>query len=94
MGDRQGVEAGQDTAASRGTEPTLLMSGAEIKLLIGGYTQQSKQIEELRRQGFWRARRAPVTGEVILERAHYEAVCQGLDRAAPKGAPSPKLRPA
>ena len=45
---------------------------------VTGYRQQAKQLEELHRQGFWRARRS-ITGRVILERAHYEAVCRGGD---------------
>lgn len=41
-------------------------------------------IAELHRQGFYRARIA-VTGNVILERAHYDAVCAG---AKPAKAPT------
>lgn len=43
---------------------------------ITGYSQPAKQVAELRRQGFWRARRN-VAGAVVLERSHYEAVCAG-----------------
>ena len=73
----------------------LLLSAAEIKRVAGGYTQPTKQLEELLRQGFWRARRARVTGEVILERAHYEAVCVGQDGlvASSKAERSPELMP-
>lgn len=62
---------------------------------ITNYRQPCKQVEELRRQGYYRARRAPITGEVILERAHYEAVCAGLEagkRATPAGS-IPELLP-
>lgn len=50
--------------------------------------QPAAQLRELRRQGFWRARRG-AHGAVILERAHYEAVSRGEDQARP----APKLRP-
>lgn len=55
--------------------PVNLLSLAEISE-ITGYVQPCKQVEELKRQGFWRARRNPA-GAVVLERAHYEAVCAG-----------------
>ncbi len=42
---------------------------------VTGYVQPSKQIERLAQLGFWRARMQ--AGEVILERAHYNAVCAG-----------------
>ncbi|WP_454909262.1 hypothetical protein [Variovorax gossypii] len=37
---------------------------------------------ELLRQGFYRARRSPVDGYVILERTHYDAICSGGGKAA------------
>ena len=57
---------------------------------LTGYRQPSKQLAELHRQGFWRARRCRVTGDVILERPHYDAVCRGSD--AKPAANAPKLR--
>ncbi len=73
-----------------------LMSADEIRRVAGGYVQPSKQLAELKRQGFWRARRARLTGEVILERAHYEAVCSGQDARPSLARPehTPTLRPA
>lgn len=59
---------------------SLLMTELEVAELTG-YRRHAQQLEELKRQGFWRARRAPITGRVILERAHYEAVCSGADLA-------------
>lgn len=56
---------------------------------ITGYTQHAKQLEELHRNGFYRARRSRITGHVILERPHYEAVCQGAQQQ--KDAPRPRL---
>jgi len=59
---------------------------------VTGYKQPVKQLAELLRQGFWRARRSRLTGAVILERAHYEAVCRGTEAKQPE---RPKLhRPA
>lgn len=42
---------------------------------ITGYKRPADQLEELRRQGFHRARRSTTTSNIILERAHYDAVC-------------------
>ena len=41
---------------------------------ITGYKRPQDRVAELHRQGFYRARRAPSDGSVILERAHYDAV--------------------
>jgi hypothetical protein len=57
--------------------PTLLK--AEIERLTG-YKRPADQLRELHRQGFWRARRAKVTGEVVLERPHYDEVSRGLSQ--------------
>lgn len=65
------------------------LSPEEIKDLTG-YTWPSKQLRDLHRQGFWRARRCLVTGRVILERPHYEAVSRGQD-AKPAEADRPRL---
>lgn len=51
---------------------------------ITGYRRAREQLAELHRQGFWRARRARLTGEVILERLHYEAVCKGTQTERPR----------
>jgi hypothetical protein len=56
--------------------PSAILSDTEIEE-ITGYKRAAAQVAELRRQGFYRARRARVTGYVILERQHYEAVCGG-----------------
>ena len=47
------------------------------------------ELAELLRQGFSRARRSRTTGEVILERSHYDAVCGGQRQNA---APQLRLR--
>lgn len=44
---------------------------------ITGYKRPGDQLVELQRQGFMRARRSRTTGDIILERAHYDAVCAG-----------------
>lgn len=77
----------------RGTVMSITLSDDEIEA-ITGYKQPHRQVEELRRQGYHRARRAPVTGEVILERAHYEAVCAGLDARRERRSNGPSLLPA
>jgi hypothetical protein len=64
----------------------LTLTADELRDLTG-YAQPCRQIEELHRQGFHRARRSRIDGRVILERAHYDAVCAGLEQA-----PAPKLR--
>jgi hypothetical protein len=52
----------------------LTLTDAEIRE-ITDYVQPARQLAELRRQGFYRARMGR-HGGVILERAHYEAVAQ------------------
>ena len=65
----------------------LLLSPSELVALTG-YRRAADQVPELHRQGFTRARRSPTTGDTILERAHYLAVCAGQ-----QAAPRPKVRP-
>lgn len=55
---------------------------------ITGYSQPHKQLAELHRLGFSRARRDRL-GRVVLERAHYDAVATGGATQAP---PRPKVR--
>ena len=54
---------------------------------LTGYRSKAKQLEELQRRGFHRARRG-ASGRVVLERDHYHAVCSGT--AAPQG---PQVKP-
>lgn len=56
--------------------PSLLVGDDELVQLTG-CRQAAAQLRELHRQGFWRARRLATSGDVVLERAHYEAVCAG-----------------
>lgn len=63
--------------------PSVTLSAEELRELTG-YRAPSKQLQELHRQGFWRARRAPITGRVIVERSHYQAVTQGADTKKPE----------
>lgn len=53
----------------------LTLSEAELEELTR-YRQASAQLAELHRQGFARAR-LDRFGRVVLERAHYEAICSG-----------------
>lgn len=68
----------------------IVLSDAEL-VRITGYKRPAEQLAELHRQGFHRARRSPRTGGVILERAHYDAVCAG--QALTIGPAPPRLRP-
>lgn len=67
----------------------LTLSRAELIELTDGLTQPAAQLRELRRQGFFRARLGKVTGQVVLERGHYDAVVAGRAANEP---PGPKLR--
>lgn len=70
----------------------LLLSEAEIVALTT-YARPAEQLVELHRQGFYRARRNRL-GQVVVERAHYDAVCRSARGAAndETSAPRPKLR--
>lgn len=46
---------------------------------VTGYKQPASQLRALHDRGFLLARRSTVTGKVILDRAHYEAVCNGFN---------------
>lgn len=70
-----------------------ILTAAELER-ITGYRRPADQLAELHRQGFYRARRAPVTAHVILERAHYEAVCAGTRPANTPKVRTPQLRSA
>jgi hypothetical protein len=68
----------------------LLVTEGEIQTLTG-YKRPSRQVDELRRRGFHRARRNHA-GQVILERAHYDAVCTGqAHRGTTDNAPQLRL---
>lgn len=66
-----------------------IILSAEELIAITGYKRPGDQLAELQLRGFHRARRSRVTGEVILERAHYDAVCAGSQARANV----PRLRP-
>jgi hypothetical protein len=57
---------------------------------LTGYRQPSRQLAELLRMGFHRARRNGL-GAVVLERPHYDAVCAGGLGAAAKPERPPVL---
>ena len=54
---------------------------------ITRYRRPGDQLAELHRRGFHRAVRHR-NGDVLLERAHYEAVCRGAVES-----PRPKVKP-
>ena len=70
----------------------LILTRDEIVALTGGYLRPADQLAELQRQGFTRARRSRVTGEVVLERAHFEAVSAGQRPENRPRVRPPKLR--
>lgn len=70
---------------------SLTLSADELFALTG-YKRPADQLTELHRQGFYRARRAPVTGDIILERDHYLAVCAGPRQLPGHRQRQPKLR--
>lgn len=63
----------------------LTLTAAEIEE-ITGFAQPCKQLETLHNQGFVRAHRTR-DGRVILERAHYVAVCSGQFDKMPNNKP-------
>jgi hypothetical protein len=75
---------------------SVTLSPEEVVQAAGGYKRPGDQLRELHKRGFWRAWRSKVTGEVILERPHYDAVSAGLpDTAGQPNRPqvrAPKLR--
>lgn len=73
---------------------SITLSPAELERITGYSSKRpGLQLAELHRLGYYRARRGKVTGEVILERAHVEAVAAG-STAVPLGTARnrPKLR--
>jgi hypothetical protein len=77
----------------RGKVTDLVLTDAEISALTPGLTLPRCQVRHLRAAGFTRARLA--RGKVVLERAHYDAVCRGefAATAEPRDTARPHLRP-
>lgn len=71
---------------------SVALTEQEIITLTGGYKRQVDQLRELHKLGFYRARLGKVTRQVILERAHYDAVAAGQGSAANE-AHHPTVRP-
>lgn len=70
---------------------SLTLTPDELHALTG-YRRPGDQLSELHRLGFWRARRSPTTGAVILEREHYQAVVAGGDAQPKRQTSAPRLR--
>lgn len=70
-----------------------LLTAEEVCRLAGGYKRPSDQLRELQRLGFYRARLGRVSRQVIVERAHYDAVCSGSTGPANEAAYRPQVRP-
>lgn len=71
---------------------SVTLSPAEVQAAAGGYKRPSEQLRELHRRGFYRAYRSKVTGEVVLERPHYDAVAAGIGSQAANDPHLPRLR--
>ena len=69
---------------------TIILTSEELAG-VTGYRTPNRQLTELHRQGFYRAR-IGATGNVILERAHYDAVCAGDKPAKEPTVRNPFLR--
>ncbi len=75
------------------TEEDLILTEAELQRLCGGLKRPAEQLADLKGQGFYRARIGRITRRVILERAHYDAVCAGAQQAGTNsGRARPQLR--
>lgn len=75
-------------------EGGLLLSMAELRELTGGLALPRCQLRVLRERGFHRARLE--RGRLVLERAHYDAVCRASFTTTPglqdNARPHPQLR--
>lgn len=75
--------------------PSVCLTHEEL-VQITGYKMASCQLADLKKQGFYRARRNAL-GVVVLERDHYTAVCAGRAHQEPPDQPTlrpPRLRAA
>lgn len=68
------------------THTGLTMTAAEVREITGGYKRAADQLKALHARGFFRAYLRD--GHVVLERAHYEAVCRGAIEQ-----PRPRVKP-
>jgi hypothetical protein len=71
---------------------SLVLTEDEIRAICFGYTRQADQLRVLKERGFSRAeiRR----GVLVLERAHYDAVCAGAVEASRPRVKPPKVKEA
>ena len=70
------------------TDQPIFLTEAEI-IAITGLRARARQLDELRRQGYWRAT-ANAAGGIILPRCHFEAVNLGAMSTPSAGAAEPK----
>ena len=68
--------------------PELILGSDELQALTGRSSRRpALQLEVLLQRGFWRAH-VNAGGRLVLERAHYEAVCRGdAERKRPQITP-------
>ncbi|MDD0812970.1 DUF4224 domain-containing protein [Curvibacter sp. RS43] len=80
----------RDAVLLKTREPITLQPDELLELT--GYRRAGDQLKELKRQGFYRARRSFATGDVILERAHYLSVVEAPRTAGRRSMqPEPEL---
>ena len=71
---------------------SIVLSAEELQS-VTGYKRPADQLRVLHKLGFYRARLGAVTRQVVLERAHYDAVCAGAAAAnAPAYRPQVRAR--
>lgn len=64
----------------------------ELEAICGGYKRPADQLRELHRQGFFRAWISKRTRQVVLERAHFDAVRAGAVASRPVPFTLPPMR--
>jgi hypothetical protein len=70
---------------------SIVLSAQELQA-VTGYKRPADQLKVLHRLGFYRARIGAVTRQVVLERAHYDAICSGKVAPANGSEYRPRLR--
>ena len=69
---------------------TIILTVDEVAA-VTGYRKPKRQLAEMHRQGYYRAR-IGATGNVIVERAHCDAVAEGAKPAKEPTVRNPFLR--
>lgn len=70
---------------------SIVLSPEELQA-VTGYKRPHDQLKVLHKLGFYRARIGAVTRQVVLERAHYDAISTGRVTPANGNEYRPRLR--